>query len=83
MPDNDPKWKIPSPRDYLAIKYSAPPGACKCGECQLVPPEMLMTWEAQIKALTEQVTRSGGSDRSGVSSVGGDGGASKTFVCTF
>ena len=34
-------WKIPSPRDYLAIKYSAPPGTCKCGECQLVPPEML------------------------------------------
>lgn len=48
-------WKIPSPRDYLAIKYSAPPGTCKCGDCQLVPPEMLMTWAAEIDALKAQV----------------------------
>lgn len=48
-------WKIPSPRDYLAVKYSAPPGTCKCGECQLVPPEMLATWAAEIEALQAQV----------------------------
>lgn len=48
-------WAIPMPRDYLAIKYSAPTDACKCGDCQLVPAEMLMTWDAEIKTLREMV----------------------------
>lgn len=52
---HDKDWKIPRPRSYLAIKYSAPSGACKCGECQLVPPEMLMTWDAEIAALNDQI----------------------------
>lgn len=53
----DPKaaWKIPDPREYMKIKYSAPTGACKCGECQLVPPEMLMVWSAEIESLRAQV----------------------------
>jgi hypothetical protein len=53
MTDKD--WEIPSPRKYLAIKYSTPPGTCKCGECQLVPPEMLMVWDAEIQSLKDQV----------------------------
>lgn len=48
-------WEIPTPRKYLAIKYASPPGVCKCGECHLVPPEMLMAWEAQIKALVSEL----------------------------
>lgn len=57
MPENDQDWEIRRPREYLKIKYSAPAGACKCGECQLVPPEMLMTWDAQIEALSAHVKR--------------------------
>lgn len=39
---------VPSPREYLKIKYSAPSGGCKCGNCQLVPPEMLEAWATQL-----------------------------------
>jgi hypothetical protein len=49
MIDDD--WELPMPRQYLAMKYTVPPGACKCGECQLVPPEMLAAWDAEIKQL--------------------------------
>lgn len=43
------------PSEYLKLKYQAPPGACKCGNCQLVPPEMLAKWEkelSQFRAIT-------------------------------
>jgi hypothetical protein len=40
-----------SPRDYTAFKYSAPPGTCKCGNCQLVPPEKLKSWADEIELL--------------------------------
>lgn len=37
------------PREYLKIKYSAPTGACKCGKCQLVPPEALARWQDELE----------------------------------
>lgn len=40
-----------SPREYLKIKYSAPTGACKCGNCQLVPPEKLVAWADELERL--------------------------------
>lgn len=52
---HDKDWKIPRPREYLKIKYAAPTGACKCGDCQLVPPEMLMTWDAEIQRLNDKL----------------------------
>jgi hypothetical protein len=39
-----------SPREYLKIKYSAPTGACKCANCQLVPPERLQAWALKLEA---------------------------------
>jgi hypothetical protein len=37
-----------SPREYTAFKYSAPPGSCKCGKCQLVPRERLDAWAIEL-----------------------------------
>jgi hypothetical protein len=39
------------PGEYLKIRYSAPTGACKCGNCQLVPPEKLAGWDTEIRRL--------------------------------
>ena len=39
---------IPKPDEYLKIKYSAPPEACKCGNCQLVPPGTLIHWHSEL-----------------------------------
>lgn len=44
-----------SPREYLKIKYSAPTNACKCGNCQLVPPENLGTWAVEIEQMQKLI----------------------------
>lgn len=36
------------PIEYLKLKYM---GECKCGNCQLVPPEQLKAWSAERDAL--------------------------------
>lgn len=46
-----PRRVTDGPREYLKIKYSAPPGTCKCGNCQLVPPAALEMWAQQLEAL--------------------------------
>jgi hypothetical protein len=46
-----------TPREYLKIKYAAPTGACKCGNCQLVPPEMLAAWDDEIERLRAVLKR--------------------------
>lgn len=39
------------PGEYLKIRYSAPRSACKCGNCQLVPPEDLAKWDDELRVL--------------------------------
>lgn len=41
-----------SPSEYLKIKYAAPSDACKCGNCQLVPPEALAGWQSKLDRTT-------------------------------
>lgn len=42
-------------RDYLKFRFSAPPNACKCGNCQLIPLTELKRFiderDALLKAL--------------------------------
>jgi hypothetical protein len=50
--------KAPSPREYLKFKYSAPSDCCKCGNCQLVPPDMLSSWAAEMESLRYALSQS-------------------------
>ena len=36
------------PGEYLKLKYM---GDCKCGNCQLVPPEDLLRWDNELREL--------------------------------
>lgn len=42
------------PREYLKLKYM---GECKCGNCQLVPPEKLEQWAQERDMLIAQLRR--------------------------
>ena len=33
------------------MKYAAPPECCKCGDCQLVPPQELRAWDDHLQAV--------------------------------
>lgn len=44
-----------SPSEYLKIKYSAPPEACKCGDCQLVPASVLRGWVDRFEQLEDRL----------------------------
>ena len=39
--------------EYLKLKYAAPSEACKCGNCQLVPPEVIWRTIGTIDGLTD------------------------------
>jgi hypothetical protein len=43
------------PREFCKIRYSAPPECCKCGNCQLVPPEHLINWSDQLEVLSDEI----------------------------
>lgn len=42
------------PAEYLKIKYAAPTGACKCGDCQLVPHKVIREWADEIERLQQE-----------------------------
>jgi len=56
-------------REYLKIKYSAPADACKCGNCQLVPPEVIQSTAHTTEALIA-ILRIGAGDMSNAARVG-------------
>lgn len=39
--------------EYLKLKYAAPSEACKCGNCQLVPTEVIWRTIGTIDGLTD------------------------------
>ncbi len=43
--------------EYLKIKYAAPSDACKCGNCQLVPVEVIRRTVSLIGGLTDGLTK--------------------------
>lgn len=41
-------------REYTAFRYIAPKGACKCGDCQLVPHEVVSHYADEIDRITAE-----------------------------
>jgi hypothetical protein len=55
-----------SPREYLKFKYSAPSECCKCGNCQLVPPDVLARWAQEQEAMAKALEKIAAMDPKGI-----------------